>query len=191
MINVIWAIMMMSSVFYMIFSGHSEKIITSITNGASSAVELCISLTGIYCFWCGLMRIAEESKLTDKLARLLSPLLKRLFKGASSEAIGAISMNMTSNMLGLGNTATPYGLKAMSLLQKESGLDGIPSHNMVLLAVINSASLQIIPTTVISLRSQMGAIEPASIVATTVLSTFVTAFVGILLCKLISRLSRR
>lgn len=191
MINIIWAVMMMSSIFYMIFSGQSEGILTSITSGASSAVNLCISLTGIYCFWCGIMRIAQESGLTNKLAKLLSPLLNHMFKSASSDAISAISMNMTSNMLGLGNAATPYGLKAMSILASESNSSDIPSHNMVLLAVINSASLQLIPTTIISLRNQYGALQPASIVITTLLSTFVAAFVGVFLCWLFRKFSCR
>lgn len=187
MINIIWAVMMISSVFYMIMTGNSEKILESITSSSSSAVQLCISLLGIYCFWLGIMNIAERAKINSGIAKLCSPLLNKLFPNASQSSLSLISMNIASNMLGLGNAATPYGLKAMKELHKENGMCDIPSDNMILFAVINSASLQLIPTTVLSLRHTYGVKNPSSIVLTTFITTFAAAFVGVMLCKILSK----
>lgn len=186
MINIIWAIMMMSGIFYMIMTGNSEKILESITASSSNAIQLCISLIGIYCFWLGIMNIATDTHINSKAATLCSPILKKLFPSISKPTSELIAMNITSNILGLGNAATPYGLKAMQALHYENGKSNLPSDNMVLFAVINSASLQLIPTTVLSLRHTYGAKSPSSIVITTLISTFITAITGILLCKLLS-----
>lgn len=187
MINIIWAIMMMSSVFYMIMTGNSEKILESITSSSANAIQLCISLIGIYCFWLGIMNIANNTKINDKIAKLCSPILNKLFPNTSKQTLSFISMNVASNMLGLGNAATPYGLKAMQELHKENQYQSTPSDNMILFAVINSASLQIIPTTVLSLRHTYGASNPSSIVLTTLLSTLISAVSGVLFCKILSR----
>lgn len=187
MINIIWAVMMMSSVFYMIMTGNSEKILDSITSSSSNAIQLCISLMGVYCFWLGIMNIANHAKINSGMAKLCSPLLNKLFPNTSQNTLSLISMNIASNILGLGNAATPYGLKAMKELYTENGMRDTPSDNMILFAVINSASLQLIPTTVLSLRHTYGATNPSSIVPTTFISTLAAAFVGILLCKILSR----
>lgn len=187
MINIIWAVMIMSSVFYMIMTGNSEKILESITLSSSNAIQLCISLLGVYCFWLGIMNIAGQAKINDKIAKFCSPLLNKLFPNVSQNSLSLISMNIASNMLGLGNAATPYGLKAMNELHSENNRTDTPSDNMILFAVINSASLQLIPTTVLSLRHTYGATNPSSIVPTTFISTFAAAFVGVLLCKILGK----
>lgn len=185
MINIIWAVMMTTSVFYMIMTGNSEKILESITLSSSNAIQLCISLIGIYCFWLGIMNIASSAKINDKIAKLCSPVLNKLFPNTSEYTLSFISMNIASNMLGLGNAATPYGLKAMQELHKENQSQNTPSEKMILFAVINSASLQIIPTTVISLRHTYGASNPSSIVLTTLLTTLISAVSGVLFCKIL------
>ncbi len=191
MINIVWAVMMTASILYMIFTGNSQGILDSITLSASRAVTLCISLTGIYCFWLGIMNIANSSGLNKCIARLCAPIASRLFKGAGDTALSNISMNIASNLLGLGNAATPYGLKAMEALHAENRLSQTPSHNMVLFAVINAASVQLIPTTIISLRASHGSASPTAIVITTFITTFTALICGVTICKLVSRLEQR
>lgn len=191
MINIIWGAMLAGGLIYMLVTGNGEAIITSVTDASSNAISLAFSLTGIYCFWMGIMNVAAESGLNEKISRLCSPVLKRIFPNASPKAVSLISMNVSSNLLGLSNAATPFGLSAMKLLHEENGSQPTPSRNMVTFAVVNACSLQLIPTTVISLRDQMGADSPSSIIVTTVITTFVSVIIGILLCKLCGSVCHR
>ncbi len=189
MINIIWAVMMMAGIFYMIITGNSERILESITSSSANAIQLCISLVSIYCFWLGIMNIANDAHINSKAAKMFSPVLKGLFPDASPQITELMSMNITSNILGLGNAATPYGLRAMQAMDVQNGQKDTPSHSMMLFVVINSSSLQLIPTTVLSLRHSYGANDPSSIVITTFISTLITAFTGIVLCKALSRIA--
>ena len=142
------------------------------------------------CFWCGVMNIAENSGLTSKVAKLLNPILKKIFKESShsDEAMGAIVMNLTANMFGLSNAATPLGIKAMSELNKiNKEKDGRASNDMALFLVINAACIQLIPSTVISIRAAAGSSEPASIIIPAIICTFTACCVGIICCKILHR----
>ncbi len=187
MLNYIWAFIIVIPLLYMLITGDASIVLQSITNGAENAVTLGISLVGIYCFWLGIMNIARESGLTEKLSRALAKPLRKIFPDAGTSAFGNISMNVAANMLGLGNAATPFGLTAMQQLKSESPLSDTASNGMIRFIILNTASVQLIPTTVISLRASMGAYEPASIVITTLITTFSTALFGLLLCKLFER----
>ncbi len=187
MLNYIWAFIVVVPVFYMLVTGNASSVLTSITAGSANAVELGISLVGIYCFWLGIMNIAKESGLMEKLSKRLSRALRKIFPDAGEAAFGNITMNIAANMLGLGNAATPFGLAAMQELKKESPLCDTASDSMIMFLILNTASVQLIPTTVISLRASMGASEPASIVVTTLITTFLTALFGVLLCKAFER----
>lgn len=167
----------------MLASGNPSLILESITKGSSHAIEIGISLAGIYCFWLGIMNIAKESGLIEKISNLLSPLLKRLFPHTGQKAFRFITMNLAANILGLGDAATPFGLSAMEELQKENLLLDTASDSMIMFIILNTASLQLIPTTVLSLRNSMGAINPSSIVITSIIATAIPAAIGILLCK--------
>ncbi len=156
--------------------------------GAStSALELCIELCAVYAVWLGLLEIVDVSGLGQKLAHLLRPLIKKLFRVDNEEIQKMIALNMSANMLGLGNAATPMGIKAMQALDDGSGK---ANFSMIMLIVVNATSIQLLPSTVISLRSNAGSADAADIILPTILSTIVTTGLGImfvLICDMVSK----
>ena len=190
MINYIWFAIIASGLIFSIMTGQGELITKGITESSRSSVDFIISLIGIMCFWCGLMKIAEKSGLTSKIAKLLNPILRKIFKESSEsdEAMGAIVMNLTANMFGLSNAATPFGIKAMielNKINKEKG--GKASNDMALFLVINASCIQLIPSTVISIRAAAGSSEPANIILPAIISTFVACCVGVICCKILQK----
>lgn len=190
MINYIWVIITVLGIVYMVFTGNADAVLKSLTDGAGNAVQICISLLGIYCLWLGIMNIAKESGLIEKLSDAVSPLLKKLFPNTGKKAFNFISMNIAANILGLGDAATPFGLSAMEELQKENPLTDTASDSMIMFIILNTASLELIPTTVLSLRNSMGAENPTSIVITSLITTAVSAVMGIILCKMLEKRHR-
>ncbi|MCI8652811.1 MAG: spore maturation protein A [Angelakisella sp.] len=167
--------------------GNMAAVSTAAMNGCGQAVELVISLTGTICLWSGVMGIAEKSGLTDALSRAFRPLNRILFRGLSpdSPAIKAVSMNMAANLLGLGNAATPLGLAAMKELEKVNPVPGTASQAMVTFVVLNTASLQILPTTTSYLRLAAGSKEPMEILPAVWLASAVSICVGVLMTRLL------
>lgn len=166
MLNWIWVILMLASIVCAACTGRMEALSAAVLQGAGSAVELCLATLGMLCFWTGLLHAAEQGGLTRVLARILSPLLRRLFPRLrrDSPALGAICMNLTANILGLGNAATPLGLAAMQALRQESDAPaGVADNAMVLFVVLNTASLQIVPTFLGTVRAKYGAAQPFDI----------------------------
>lgn len=157
MLNIIWPFFIIISFGYAIFSGNLSNLNESIFSSAESAVTLCITLLGTMCLWNGIMHIANKTSVMEKLTKFLQPLMKFIFPNIkkNTQTHKEISMNIVANMLGLGNAATPLGLKAMKSMQKENNKKDTLTDNMMLFIVINTASLQIIPTTVIAIRSSM------------------------------------
>lgn len=157
MLNTLWPIFIIISFTYGIFSGRVSEINDSIFSSAKDAVDLCITLFGTICLWNGIMQIAENTKIIDLLKKIIKPIMKKLFPSVKKEddAYTEISMNMIANIMGLGNAATPLGLKAMKSLQKQNENKDILSDAMFMFIVVNTASLQIIPTTVIAIRSSL------------------------------------
>ena len=162
MINYIWVILIFFGILVAIFTGNGAEISTTIVGSADSTVKFIIGLVGIMCFWCGVMKIAEKSGLTQKLARLMKPLLKFLFKdaGKDEKALGAIVMNLTANMMGLSNAATPFGIKAMEEMDRLNTEKGVASNDMALFLVLNAACIQLVPSTVLSIRAAAGSSNP-------------------------------
>lgn len=189
MINYIWFILLLFGILIGIFTGNGEAISRAIVDSASSTTSLIIGLMGIMCFWCGTMKVAEKSGLTGKLAKLLTPILKLLFKDASKSenAMGAIVMNLTANMLGLSNAATPFGIKAMEELDKLNPNKGRASNDMALFLVMNAACIQFLPSTVISIRAAEGSSNPGIIIIPAMIATATAALVGIVCCKILQR----
>lgn len=189
MINYIWFIMLAIGGFVGLLSGKGEFISKSIIDSAGSTVELIIGLAGLMCLWCGVMKIAEKSGLTEKIAWLLKPFLKLLYKNASKSehALGAIIMNLTANMFGLSNAATPFGIKAMEELQKQNANKDRASNDMVLFLVMNAACLQLVPSTVISIRAACGSENPGIILVPAIIATGCAAFIGILFTKILEK----
>lgn len=157
MLNTIWPIFIIISFVYAIFSGRVGQINDAIFASVKDAVDLCITLFGTICLWNGIMQIASNTKIIEGLKKIVNPIMKRLFPkiNKADTVYTEISMNMVANIMGLGNAATPLGLKAMKSLQKQNANKDTLSNEMFMFIVINTASLQIIPTTVIAIRSSM------------------------------------
>lgn len=155
------------SIITAIFTGRIAELSSASLSEAGRAITIALSLSGTICLWSGLMRVAEKSGLVKLIARVLSPITGRIFKGIDkdSTAMGLITMNVTANLLGLGNAATPLGIRAMkALAEKERPNLGTATDNMIKLVVINTASIQIIPTTVAGLRAVYGSRSPMDII---------------------------
>ncbi len=161
-----------------------------IFGSAKTAVELAIGLIGIMALWLGLMKIAEQSGLVSKIARLLKPLMTRLFPDVPADhpAMGAMVMNISANMLGLANAATPLGLKAMEELNKLNPKAGTATDAMCTFLVINTSNVQLIPATVIAIRAASGSSNPAEILAPVLIATCVSLIVGVTVVKLLGKM---
>lgn len=166
MMKWVMTIMLVLSVFFGAATGRIGEVSEAFLSECGGAVELAFSLVGIICLWSGLMRVAQAAGLTELLAGLFSPALGKLFKGLKKggAAMQFITLNLTANLLGLGNASTPFGIAAMREIEAEDGCEnGCASHNMILFTVMNTASLQIIPTTVAALRLKNGSTDPMAI----------------------------
>lgn len=152
--------------------------------GVRNAIQLIIKLTAIYAVWLSVLKMMEATGLDKKLSNGLKPIIRRLFKGENDEAYQWISVNLASNMLGMGGASTPAGIKAMNAMCKE---EGKATDNMLLLLVINATSIQIIPATVIALRATAGSENAASIFLPTLIATFLSTVISYVLCKLFSK----
>ena len=189
MINYIWFIMIFLGILVSVFTGNGEAMSNTIISSIDSTVTFIISLVGLMCFWCGVMRVAEKSGLTEKLAKLMKPVLKVIFKEAAKDekALGAIVMNITANMMGLGNAATPFGIKAMEEMDRLNRDKGRASNDMALFLVLNAACVQLVPSTVISIRAAARSTNPGVIILPAILSTTIAAVVGVICAKILQR----
>ena len=192
MLNIVWPIFIIISFSYAIFSGNLENLNNSIFESTNSAIKLSIDLLGSMCLWSGIMQIASKTTLIENLTKLLNPLLNFLFpKLKENKKIKKeVSMNIIANILGLGNAATPLGLKAMKSMQEENKNKETLSDTMMMFIVLNTASIQLIPTTVIAIRNSLGSQNPTSIIFPTWISTIIAAIVGITVTKIIIKLTR-
>jgi len=183
MVNYIWVFMFIVGFIFALINGTMAEVNKAIFDGAKEAVTLCIGLISVLVFWLGMMRIAEESGLLERLSRLFRPLVKRLFPEVpvNHPAMGYILSNMISNMFGLGNAATPLGIKAMEELKKLNGGKDSASRSMVTFLAINTASITIIPTTVIAIRMNYHSASPTEIVIPTIIATIISALGAILI----------
>lgn len=165
MINYILAGMILLSCVYGIISNDAASLSNAVISSGQTAVELILSIIGAMATWGGIMKIAQRSGLTDKITKLISPFLRLIFRGLDqgSEAFKAIAMNVAANIFGLGNAATPLGIEAMRALEKEENCGETASRNMILLAVVNTSSVELIPTTVAALRLARGSSAPLDI----------------------------
>lgn len=180
------------SVVFSAFSGHGPEISNAVISSGSNAVELVLTLSGTMAVWGGIMKIAELSGMTDSLARMLKPLLRLIFRGLdkSSAALSAIAMNFTANLLGLGNAATPLGIEAMKLLEKEECPGTSASLNMIKLAVMNACSIEIIPATVAALRAEAGSRAPMEILSCVLITSVISLSAALLVTEILERGSR-
>lgn len=185
MLNILWPIFIIISFIYAIFSGNVQEVNKSIFDSAGSAVELSITFLGTMCLWNGIMKIVQETSLMSKLTKLLKPIIRFLFPELKkdSPAKYEISMNIIANVLGLGNAATPLGIRAMNELQKENAKKDTLSNSMIMFIVLNTASLQLIPTTVIAIRTSLESENPSSIIVPVWIVTILAAITAIVVTK--------
>ena len=184
---IIWFLMIFLSVFALILKNPS-LVVSSLLTASETGLELCINLCGIYAVWLGLINILDKSGLSDKLAKLLEPTIKFLFRSNNKEANKYIAINMSSNILGLGNAATPSGIKAMQLLDDKTGKITFAG---IMLIVINSCSIQLLPTTIIGLRENAGSTASSDIILPIIISSLLTCIFAISLVFLFSKIFKR
>ncbi len=174
-------------------TGHMDRLSGAIVGGAETGVELSIGLISVIAFWMGIMNIAEKAGMVQWVAQKLKPIGKFLYPSVPEDhpAMGAILMNMSANLLGVGNAATPIGLKAMSELQKLNDDKETASDAMCTLLAVNTAGITLLPTTVIAIRMQFGSKDPTAIVGTTIVATAIGTLAAVMLDRLFRKLSRR
>lgn len=185
MLKYIWAFSVIISTVYMCLTGNVGQYTAAIGDCLTGTVELCLSLLGIMAFWGGFMEIAERSGLCDAFSRFMSPIIRRLFPEVRSNqaAEKAISMNITANIFGLGNAATPLGIEAMKRLKSPEN-DGTASNSMITFVIINTASVQIIPVTTAALRAEYGSTDPMAIMPPVLLASIGSLAVGLVADRL-------
>ncbi len=187
--NYIWVFMIIVSYIFSFFAGTTEAVTKSVFDGCSDAVTLVMSLLGMMCLWTGLLEIAERSGLVKKTQRLLSPIISRLFPtiDKKSDVAGAISMSITANLLGLSNAATPLGLSVMEKLEKRNLIKETASDEMCMFVVINTASVTLLPTTLLTLRTSFMSIAPFEVIVPIWIVSLVSLLSGIFCVKICQR----
>ena len=188
--SVIWTGMVAFSVLYGMWAGNGSAVAAGAVEGAAAAVELCLTMAGIMCLWMGVMEVMKRSGLAEVLSRLLRPILGRLYPEfrRDKETMDAVSANVSANLLGLGNAATPLGIQAARRMAKKT--PGVASDSLCMLVVCNTASIQLIPTTVASVRLAAGCATPFDILPTVWLASAVSVAVGVLAAKIMGRVWR-
>ena len=193
MLNFIWAAMILLATVFSIASGRFSELSNAMIQGAQKSIEVFLILIAMLILWGGLMNIAEKSGMTSFISRLLNPLISWLFPNEKNDkkARGAIAMNIAANMLGLGNAATPFGLKAVKLISDKSQNADTASDSMIMFVILNTVSLQLIPTGAIALRASMGSNDPAAIIPAVLCASLTSAVFVIVTVKLLFLLNNR
>lgn len=183
MVNYIWIGMTLIGLVFAALNGKMKDVNEAIFQSANEAVTLCIGLISILVFWLGIMRIAQDSGLLDKFSRIFRPLIKRLFPEIPENhpAMGYILSNIIANMFGLGNAATPLGIKAMEQLKELNGGKSVASRSMITFLALNTSGLTLIPTTVIAIRMNYHSASPTEIVGPTLMATAIATIAAIMI----------
>lgn len=185
MLNIIWLFLLFGGILLALFNGKSAEVTTALTTSATQAIELAIALVGIMSFWLGLMRVAQKAGLVDALARLVRPIMRPLFPDIPEDhpAMGAIIMNLTANFIGLGNAATPFGLRAMEQLKTLSPIPKVASNAMCTFLALNTSSIQLIPITAMAILAATGEKDPSVIIIPTIIATTCSTVAAIIAVK--------
>ena len=186
----IWTGMVVLSLIFGILSGNLDAVANAAMAGAQSAIDLSVSMAGMLCLWSGIMEVMNVCGLSRGLARAFRPLLRRLLPDASrdEETLAAISANVSANLLGLGNAATPLGIRAARRMAR--GCEGVASDELCLLVVLNTASIQLLPTTIASVRAAAGCRTPFDILPAVWFASVLSVAAGLLTARLLSRWGR-
>ena len=189
MLNIIWPIFIIISFIYAILNGRVAEVNNSVFESTKSAVELTISLLGTICLWNGIMQIASKTSIVKHLTKLLNPIMRKIFPDIKKgeKVHEEITMNIIANIMGLGNAATPLGLKAMKSMQRKNSDKSRLTNSMAMFIVLNTASIQLIPTTVIAIRSSLGSSNPTAMIIPVWIATICAAIAAILSSKLLMK----
>ena len=192
MINYIWCGMIIIGIIVGTLTGNIEVVSTAAIEWAETAVELSLGLIGVMALWLGLMKIAEEAGIVRGMGLLMKPIMVRLFPEVPADhpAMGSIVANMAANFFGLGNAATPLGIKAMQELQDLNENKDEASNAMVMFLAINTSSITLISSSIIAYRSAAGAANPADVIGPTIIATAVSTTVAIIACKVLEKLPK-
>lgn len=192
MINFIWCGMIVIGIIVGTLTGNIEAVSTTAIEWAETAVELSLGLIGVMALWLGLMKIAEEAGIVRGMGLLMKPIMVRLFPEVPADhpAMGSIVANMAANFFGLGNAATPLGIKAMQELQDLNENKDEASNAMVMFLAINTSSITLISSSIIAYRSAAGAANPADVIGPTIIATAVSTTVAIIACKVLEKLPK-
>ena len=192
MINFIWCGMIVIGIVVGVLTGNIEAVSTAAIEWAETAVELSLGLIGVMALWLGLMKIAEEARIVRGMGLLMKPIMVRLFPEVPADhpAMGSIVANMAANFFGLGNAATPLGIKAMQELQDLNENKEEASNAMVTFLAINTSSVTLISSSIIAYRSAAGAANPADVIGPTIIATAVSTTVAIIACKVLEKLPK-
>ena len=190
--NYIWYLLIALAVIFGIATGKIDAVSDSVLSGIKSSVDVSIFIIGIMTFWMGVMKVAEKSGLVEKISKLLTPIAKRLFSEIpdnkdGDEAIGAVAFNFSANAFGLGNAATPMGIKAITKMQEFNKDKTSASNPMCMLLAMNTAGFQLIPVTVIGVLAAAGADNPSEIIVPTLIATSVAFICAILIAKIFEK----
>lgn len=189
MINKIWPAFLIISFIYAILNGNIEEFNNSIFTSCAQTVDLILKLFGTMCLWNGLMKIVQETSLMKKLTKIISPLMKILFPKMKKEdkEYKEITINIIANLLGIGNAATPLGLKAMQTMQEKNPQKDRITDSMAMFIVLNTASIQLIPSTVIAVRASLGSVNPSQIIVPVWIATIAADVAGIIASKMLMK----
>ncbi|WP_412756499.1 nucleoside recognition domain-containing protein [Legionella bozemanae] len=190
MLNLIWLGMILISVIVGVIEGRIDEVARSVTESAKLGFDIALGLAGIMTLWLGIMSVANESGLVNLLGKALRPILRRLFPDIPTEhpAMGAITMNLAANMLGLANAATPFGLQAMKELQALNQHTKIATNSMCTFLAINTSSVQLIPATAIAYLAANGSTNPSSVIVSSLIATIISTLVAIISVKQLEKL---
>lgn len=185
----IWAFMIILAIFFSVFLGCSDKIIEYTTSGCENAIKNIITLSGMLCFWSGIFNILKHTNLINSISKITSPIISTLFNKdeINEDVLQDISLNVTSNALGVGNAATVFGINAIEKMQELNKNKQKPNDSMCVFILINTASIQIIPTTMISLRAAYGSSNPGKIILPVWIVSIISLTIGIIVIKVLNR----
>lgn len=187
--NILWSVLVLISIAFSIMHATVADTAVAVFSAAQEAVELTLKMLGMFCFWDGIMKIAQRGGVTDCIQKMLTPLLNLLFPNHKNDDTvkRAIAMNMTANILGLGNAATPLGLEAMRRLKANERCKDTATNDMIRFVVLNTASIRLIPTTVAMLRFEAGSASPMEILPLSAIVSLLSCSVGLLICRAAER----
>lgn len=189
MINKFWTFFIISGSIFLILNNKTDVLNTQIISSGKTALDLILQIFPLMALWLGIMNIAKDSGLLKKASNFISPLLSKIFPEIPKghESLGLISSNMIANIFGLGNAATPFGIKAMQSLQTLNKNKDTASRSMITFLVINTCGLTLIPTTIISLRMMHDSINPTDIVLPCIIATFTSLIIGLIIDRIFAR----